>query len=689
MRTTICLLTFLFLGALSPTPACVAADPPAKTGEKRDTLLYVRTVPPGAKVLLDGKELGKSDDLFSVEPGVGKIVVELDGYKPDSKQVTIRGEAVTRIELALKPQGQAAEGTERVYLPDADTKGMEVVLDLATGQKLQDAPGMGDFAQFTRFGKGDLLFDRALICLRGGTAKKWDGMQPVDLPAKARNADATSYELPSVPCHLLITTAEKKRFNVTILEVTKGGINLEYKPLEPGALRVARATVRRASLDRLSFLGGWLRSFAEEYGGKYPDDLVELAKSDQLAPPPLLGRMGETAKEYEQRTKASKEQWIKWMVEDVGYLGKGKTPEADGRLPIAYDKAMLKADKGTNVLFNNGQIEFVPANKLKDRGVIESAVTPKDATAGKTPAANSGNAAQLSQQGWQLWQKGQWDEAAERFTEAVKLDPKNQAAWNGLGWATFNSGKMPEAEQAFKRVIAMNPKHPGGLNGLGQLYLAQKKYDLAEKYLLKAAPQAPAAWHGLARLYLLQGKFAQAEKYAQMIVDSGQGDKLTDRMLQAAKEKRLGEGLRFMLDPPQTQSEPGVSDEPVKKTPTANGKHAEAEKQAVEAAEAWLLLVDAGKYAEGWDEAAERLKKAVSKDAFTQSAGAVRQPLGDVKSRKIESQRYLTQLPGAPDSEYVVIQYKTSFANKESATETITPTLGKDKKWRVSGYYIK
>ncbi len=43
-------------------------DEPPKTGEKRDTLLYVRTDPPGAKVILNGKELGKSDDLFAVEP---------------------------------------------------------------------------------------------------------------------------------------------------------------------------------------------------------------------------------------------------------------------------------------------------------------------------------------------------------------------------------------------------------------------------------------------------------------------------------------------------------------------------------------------------------------------------------------------------------------------------------------------
>jgi hypothetical protein len=45
-------------------------------------------------------------------------------------------------------------------------------------------------------------------------------------------------------------------------------------------------------------------------------------------------------------------------------------------------------------------------------------------------------------------------------------------------------------------------------------------------------------------------------------------------------------------------------------------------------------------------------------------------------------------LPGAPDGEYVVIQFESSFEKKKSAVETVTPMLEKDGKWRVSGYYI-
>ena len=68
---------------------------------------------------------------------------------------------------------------------------------------------------------------------------------------------------------------------------------------------------------------------------------------------------------------------------------------------------------------------------------------------------------------------------------------------------------------------------------------------------------------------------------------------------------------------------------------------------------------------------------------------AFRQPLGKTTSRKLKSAKYTKTLPGAPDGEYVVIQYQTSFAKKKSAVETVTPMLDNDGKWKVSGYYIK
>jgi Protein of unknown function (DUF4019) len=113
------------------------------------------------------------------------------------------------------------------------------------------------------------------------------------------------------------------------------------------------------------------------------------------------------------------------------------------------------------------------------------------------------------------------------------------------------------------------------------------------------------------------------------------------------------------------------------------------EAAAVSAAEKWLVLVDAGKYAASWKEAAEFFRNAVRPEQWEQSIQTVRGLLGKLISRKVQTTSYKTSLPGAPDGEYVVIQFETSFVNKKAAIETVTPMMDKDGKWRVSGYYIK
>jgi hypothetical protein len=113
------------------------------------------------------------------------------------------------------------------------------------------------------------------------------------------------------------------------------------------------------------------------------------------------------------------------------------------------------------------------------------------------------------------------------------------------------------------------------------------------------------------------------------------------------------------------------------------------EDAAVRAADAWLALVDRGDYRESWDDAAQLFKNAITKEQWETQLQAARQPLGKLVSRKVKSTQYAESLPGAPDGEYVGIQYETSFEKKKSAIETVTPMLDPDGDWRVSGYFIK
>ncbi|MEA3231485.1 MAG: DUF4019 domain-containing protein [Thermodesulfobacteriota bacterium] len=110
---------------------------------------------------------------------------------------------------------------------------------------------------------------------------------------------------------------------------------------------------------------------------------------------------------------------------------------------------------------------------------------------------------------------------------------------------------------------------------------------------------------------------------------------------------------------------------------------------AVKAADAWLKLVDDKKYGESWEQAAKFFRKAVSKENWKQSLSGILPSYGKIISRELISATYKTSLPGAPDGEYFVITYMTSFEKKEDSFETVAPMKDEDGVWRVSGYFIK
>ena len=116
---------------------------------------------------------------------------------------------------------------------------------------------------------------------------------------------------------------------------------------------------------------------------------------------------------------------------------------------------------------------------------------------------------------------------------------------------------------------------------------------------------------------------------------------------------------------------------------------ADKEKAAVAAAQSWLKLVDDGRYGDSWQEAASLFRNSITKEQWMSQIQIVRQPLGKNLSRTLKNSNYTTTAPGAPDGEYVIIQFDTSFENKKAAIETVTPMMDKDGKWRVSGYYIR
>lgn len=96
---------FILVGA-SITAVASDDDPPSE--------LYVRTVPSGAKVLVDGKQVGKSDNLFKVEPGARKIEVELEGFEPIRKEVNVAAARIKRVVFELEKSPSESQPQENL-----------------------------------------------------------------------------------------------------------------------------------------------------------------------------------------------------------------------------------------------------------------------------------------------------------------------------------------------------------------------------------------------------------------------------------------------------------------------------------------------------------------------------------------------------------------------------------------------
>ena len=110
---------------------------------------------------------------------------------------------------------------------------------------------------------------------------------------------------------------------------------------------------------------------------------------------------------------------------------------------------------------------------------------------------------------------------------------------------------------------------------------------------------------------------------------------------------------------------------------------------ATAATETWLGHIDAGDYAGSWREASAYVQGAITEQAWVASLTRVRTPMGPLLSRQLKQVQHTQSMPGAPDGDYVVLQFDTHFANKQAAVETVTFMQEKKGEWKAAGYYIK
>lgn len=91
----------------------LAVPPPhVNTSATPSTRLFVRTVPTGAALTLDGTRIGESDGLFPVPAGSYQLGVQLDGHAPETREIQVRQGRITRLEIRLRKQSQVAPGQD-------------------------------------------------------------------------------------------------------------------------------------------------------------------------------------------------------------------------------------------------------------------------------------------------------------------------------------------------------------------------------------------------------------------------------------------------------------------------------------------------------------------------------------------------------------------------------------------------
>lgn len=116
----------------------------------------------------------------------------------------------------------------------------------------------------------------------------------------------------------------------------------------------------------------------------------------------------------------------------------------------------------------------------------------------------------------------------------------------------------------------------------------------------------------------------------------------------------------------------------------AGGPNAAAPRsEVVQAAREWLALVDEGRWDESWNATGQAFRQLNTSETWASVSEEVRPPLGEVLSRTATGQEAVP----APPYGYQLVKFRTTFANRADATETLTLAReGED--WKVVGYLI-
>ncbi|MBI2689019.1 MAG: DUF4019 domain-containing protein [Acidobacteria bacterium] len=114
---------------------------------------------------------------------------------------------------------------------------------------------------------------------------------------------------------------------------------------------------------------------------------------------------------------------------------------------------------------------------------------------------------------------------------------------------------------------------------------------------------------------------------------------------------------------------------------------ADGEDAARKSGEKWLALLDQAKYKDAWKQASQHQRPQISADEWESQIRAMRTAAGALQQRGYQSAKPSKTLAGAPDGDYLILEYATTFANKPKAVEVVV--MSKEPGgWKAAGYSI-
>jgi uncharacterized cupin superfamily protein len=111
------------------------------------------------------------------------------------------------------------------------------------------------------------------------------------------------------------------------------------------------------------------------------------------------------------------------------------------------------------------------------------------------------------------------------------------------------------------------------------------------------------------------------------------------------------------------------------------------EEAARNTAEQWLAKGDGGDHAGAWEMTTPDFRVQIRKEDWEARQETFYRQLGKPARRELIAAKYSASVPGVPEGEYVLIQYRRPIREGGPALETLTMRRAGDE-WQTAGYWV-